>query len=751
MKKLFSLRSFLTWLILLLAMGALGMGLKDGILDVQDAAFFPVAAFAVTLAYLLGFGASSPRRVWIIVLVSGFLFAIIESARLIEPFKLIIRAIPPFERDLLLWFLERDSPEAVFPDTSIFLMQFTELTHRANTFFTLIFSASLKHPMVREFIWDLPILLCAAWAGWKTSRHNQTFLALAPALVLQTYILEYTSKDLFSLQLAIFTLIMLIGVNQKWNFTSRDTEGNSKTARETYSAILILSIALTLGAGFMPSISIREVAQKLSRKDDVGKALGLDKASAQAYVISGATGLPRQHLIGLSPTLAKTVMFTVQTGELAPTENSITNEAIPRHYWRWLTYDIYNGQGWSTSPVEGVPYSANESILQKTDDSYSVIHQQVEKSFSEDSRLYWTGLLATADQPFNVNWRTQPPNEADMLGVITETKSYQADSFELNVNANQLRASSLDYPTGISETYLTLPDTVPQRVRDLAESLTANAANPYDKAKAIERYLRTYPYSLDVTPPAPNQDVADYFLFELKKGYCDYYATSMVVMARSVGLPARLVIGYANGIYDARSAQYIIREADAHSWVEIYFTEVGWVEFEPTAGQLELTLPDDFSGVDDSFVPIIPSAPLRESNDFVKLGRFPEPNIFIPLAALAIVILFASLWFLRVQGLLRSHETVASIYGYIYYHGKKIYKDAPINETPTIFSAKLRARLRSGYEWLAPAPDEIRFLTDLYLQETYSAHPVSKDERRRAIRVWQKLFWRLLYAQFKRM
>lgn len=139
----------------------------------------------------------------------------------------------------------------------------------------------------------------------------------------------------------------------------------------------------------------------------------------------------------------------------------------------------------------------------------------------------------------------------------------------------------LDYPTGISETYFDSPRYSSPACTRPRQSLTANAATPYDKAKAIERYLRTYPYSLECQlRPRQNQDVADYFLFELKKGYCDYYATSMVVMSRSVGLPARLVIGYANEIYNARSAQYTIREADAHSWVEIYFTEVGWVEFE---------------------------------------------------------------------------------------------------------------------------------------------------------------------------
>ena len=79
--------------------------------------------------------------------------------------------------------------------------------------------------------------------------------------------------------------------------------------------------------------------------------------------------------------------------------------------------------------------------------------------------------------------------------------------------------------------------------------------------------------------------MADYFLFDLKQGYCDYYATSMVVLARAAGLPARLVVGYANGSYDHERAQYIVTENYAHSWVEIYFADIGWVEFEPTSSQ----------------------------------------------------------------------------------------------------------------------------------------------------------------------
>ncbi len=751
MKRLFTLRSLFSLALLLIAVSALVAGLKESVRDVQDAAFFPVAAFAVTFSYIFGFSTWSARRVWSIVVITGFIVAFIESSRLVEPIKIIIQSIPQFELDLIRWVLEKE-----IPDTTIFQTQFTAIIIGAGAFTSRVLSVSIEHPSVREFLWDIPLLLLATWTGWGTGRRNQPLSALAPSLTFHAFILNYTGKDTLSLQIAVFALILLIGINQKWNIAQEKTENSERAARETYSAVIILSIALAIVAGITPSISIQEIAQKLTRKDELAKAMGLEREIAQAYAVSG---LPRQHLIGLSPRLSQTVMFTVKTGELAPTDKAIINEAVPRHYWRWLTYDIYNGQGWATSPVKNNSYSGNESPLLTSSEKYQVIHQEVEKAFTQDSRLYWTGSLASAAQPFNVSWRTSPESLSpsidpfpgtDMLGAVTEKQIYQAVSLIPIVSANQLRASSQTYPQEIRTKYLSLPETVPQRVLELAQELTANITNPYDKAKAIETYLRDYPYSLNVAPPPPIQDVADYFLFDLKTGYCDYYATSMIVLARAVGLPARLVIGYANGIYDPINAKYVIHEADAHSWVEVYFTGAGWVEFEPTASQLQITLPDQ---IPEAATPN-PSFPItteRSGNTYTKKGSFPQADYAALMFGVFFMISISGLWFLRAQGLLKSHKTIGSIYEYIFYHGKKIYKDAPLHESPSVFADKLRRQLRTGYPWLIPAPDEIKLLTDLYLQETYSAHPITKDERMRAVNVWRKLFWRLLYARILRL
>ena len=160
-----------------------------------------------------------------------------------------------------------------------------------------------------------------------------------------------------------------------------------------------------------------------------------------------------------------------------------------------------------------------------------------------------------------------------------------------NVGEGELRQSAQNYPAWISQTYLQLPESLPERVIELANGLVMGATNPYDRVRLIESYLRQIPYSLDVPEPPKDQDVVDYYLFDLKKGYCDYSASALVVLARAAGIPARLVMGYAQGAYDPNNHVYVVTGADAHSWPEVYFAGLGWVEFEPTAAQPEIRAP----------------------------------------------------------------------------------------------------------------------------------------------------------------
>lgn len=144
---------------------------------------------------------------------------------------------------------------------------------------------------------------------------------------------------------------------------------------------------------------------------------------------------------------------------------------------------------------------------------------------------------------------------------------------------------STEYPPGLALMYLQLPNgRVDRRISDLANQITSDAGSNYLRAKSIEAYLKTnFGYTLEL-PGNPVPDPLAYFLFERKKGHCEYFASSMTVMLRTLGIPARVVNGFRGGEYNDLTGNYIIRQKDAHSWVEAYFPDYGWVSFDPTPG-----------------------------------------------------------------------------------------------------------------------------------------------------------------------
>ena len=163
-------------------------------------------------------------------------------------------------------------------------------------------------------------------------------------------------------------------------------------------------------------------------------------------------------------------------------------------------------------------------------------------------------------------------------------ETYDMVSLVSTATNEDLRRSGTEYDASITDHYLQLPGDLPERVRELAGRLTRTADTPLDKARAIETYLRgeSFTYSQDIEAPPTDSDGVDHFLFETRTGYSDYFASSMAVMLRSVGIPARLAAGYAPGEFDEASGLNAVRDSDSHAWVQVYFPEFGWIDFEPT-------------------------------------------------------------------------------------------------------------------------------------------------------------------------
>jgi len=163
--------------------------------------------------------------------------------------------------------------------------------------------------------------------------------------------------------------------------------------------------------------------------------------------------------------------------------------------------------------------------------------------------------------------------------------TYSVDSDTRDPQPLVRNSTSTDYPPGLALMYLQIPNgRVDRRIADLAREITASSDSNFQRAKSVETYLKTsFGYTLDL-PATHVPDQLAYFLFERKKGHCEYFASSMTVMLRTLGIPARVVNGFRGGEYNDLTGSYILRQKDAHSWVEAYFPEYGWVSFDPTPG-----------------------------------------------------------------------------------------------------------------------------------------------------------------------
>jgi hypothetical protein len=272
--------------------------------------------------------------------------------------------------------------------------------------------------------------------------------------------------------------------------------------------------------------------------------------------------------LGQSPNLADRVVMTV--------------DAQQGRFWRAISYDFYTGNGWRTTETDKVD-KISPAVLGR---------EKFEATF--DMIVPQQNLLFGANEPVKVSVPYQFQTGADRSYSIalravrggSASDKYTVTSYVSVADKAALRRASNTYPDYIRQKYLQLPSTLPQRVRDLAHRVGGEQTDPYDKAEVVESFLRTtYRYAPTVRAPPPGRDPVDYFLFDLKEDFCEYFASSMVVMLRELGVPARVVEGYTAGTLDPSSGKFQVKELDAHAWVEVYFPLYGWIEFEPTPSQ----------------------------------------------------------------------------------------------------------------------------------------------------------------------
>jgi transglutaminase-like putative cysteine protease len=616
-------------------------------------------------------------------------------------------------------------------------------------------------PVATTVVWSLALWAVSGWAGWTARRHQRPLHSLAPATVLLTATLACVGGSPYVLLVLLGTLLLLMMFGgydlrvRRWQATRIDF---ADLSFDTMAIALLLSLSLVAAAAVAPSLSIRkaiEFVQRLDGRADnveaIAESLGMEQQRERAQQTTfdemRAAGLPRRHLLGSGPELSEQLVMIISTGDLPPRPPQVAlDQPPPRYYWRGLTYDRYIPSGWYAGATETREYSAGEPAITTTLPTQRTVRQEVQVVGDAGGLLHAAGTLVVADQDCTIAWRF--PDDA--FAATIEATTYRADSLTPIISEEQLRSAGSDYPQWVHDRYLALPDTVPERVLSLARDLTATAPTPYDRARAIETYLRAFPYTLDVSEPPTGRDVVDYFLFDLQEGYCDYYATAMVVLARAAGLPARLAVGYAAGSYDSYQARYVVTEADAHAWVEIYFPGYEWVEFEPTGGLPPIersaeAAPSEWPE---------PEGTLESATAWrVGLGwswQLTAPILLVLLALPGVVWLAVDGWRLY---RMRPAEAVATLYRRLQRHGPRLAVPVRVADTPYEFAALFAGRLEGLAQqrcWgnvLAPAVQELYRLIELYVLASYSPHSPDVNDRALAIQTWRKLRWRLLLAR----
>ena len=429
------------------------------------------------------------------------------------------------------------------------------------------------------------------------------------------------------------------------------------------------------------------------------------------------------------------------------------------YYWRAVSYDQYTGAGWVDTDKVELALTGSNARLQPA--SYAL---QQEFTYTVRFLEPGEGMLFFTGQPLRVGFPARarlsylpgadatPSLDVSVLyaaATLRRNSSYTGVSRVSAAGWNQLRADGTDYPGWVVR-YLQLPSTLPDRIRRLSREVTAEASTPYDRVQALQDYLRRITYDQYISAPPPGRDVVDWFLFESRKGYCDYYASAMAVMCRAIGIPARVVQGYSTGEFIAASQTYRVRQMNAHAWVEVFFPHFGWIEFEPTSSQPVISRPEN------SALPLPVGLPTQPTNGRDKANQEEGPNqklgeeVEIPdvtpvvrqpwqarvlrllLVVLGVLLgallLVVGWWYVTLHGLsaaARTYEEMSRV-------GRLLGAAQLPHQTPGEYGESLALRLIQGQE-------DVRRVVALYVKQQYSRHGLSEAERRELEQRWHRL------------
>jgi transglutaminase-like putative cysteine protease len=445
-------------------------------------------------------------------------------------------------------------------------------------------------------------------AAWGVVRHHHVLIAAIPvgaALLLNTYLSPLDLSGFVALFLAT-TLLLAVRLELAQNET-RWQVSQVRYAPDIARGFLragLLFAGLVLAISWaVPDVANAVATERLLRPLEAPWQRVKDTWQRMYQDLNYGSVASQSSAFGDSVSFGGPVTLTDR--------RIFTAESSRRLYWRAALYDTYTGSGWENTDRDVVIVERDTDLAEPPIVGSFPVTVTVMPAAPQQAVIAPPGVLRVS-VPTNAHaeWLSESP-EAYTVSMLRSRlplgpdRGYSAVSQVPSVAWDQLRGAGDVYPQYILERYLQLPGTLPDRVVQLAQQLTGGLTTPLDKTRAIEAALRQYTYDQDIAAPPPGTDGVDYFLFEIARGYCDYYASAMVVMLRAVGVPARYAAGYTPGEVipqpdgsSGAGATWEVQERNGHAWPEVYFPAFGWIPFEPTASEPALARPDTFEDED---------------------------------------------------------------------------------------------------------------------------------------------------------